>query len=156
MNFQYIIVLLVGLSFSSATASPVNYSVVEFKKSTIEIASRGKLHKFKVELALSPHQQSQGLMFRRLLPADAGMLFIYQRIGDITMWMKNTFLPLDMIFIRSDRRIHRIAERTIPLSEKRIFSGGPVMAVLELNAGTVERLGIKVGDRIKGPAFGPH
>ena len=69
------------------------------------------------------------------------------------MWMKNTFVPLDIIFIRSDGRIHRIAERTIPLSETRIFSGMPVTAVLELNGGTVERLGIKVGDRVQGPAL---
>jgi len=126
---------------------------VDFRKSIIEIVGSGKNHKIEVELALSTRQQSMGLMFRRFLPENAGMLFVYNRSAVITMWMKNTFLSLDIIFIRSDGRIHRIVERTIPLSEKRIFSGVPVVAVLELNGGTTKRLGIRVGDRVRGQAL---
>ena len=153
MSFRTVTIFILALTLPAPGWSSSYFNLLDFKKSTIEVVGRDKTYKFKVELALTPPQQSMGLMFRRFVAADAGMLFVYNRVSTVTMWMKNTLIPLDIIFIRSDGTIHRIAERTIPLSKTRIFSGMPVAAVLELNGGTVERLGIKVGDRVQGPAL---
>ena len=97
--------------------------------------------------------RSRGLMFRRSMAPDHGMLFDFERDEPVTMWMKNTYLPLDMVFIRPDGTISRIAADTEPLSTTIIPSGSPVVAVLELNAGTAAKLGIKAGDRIEHPLF---
>ena len=125
-----------------------------FGKGTVSIVSDDQSHKFRVDLALTHQQQMQGLMFRRNMPADAGMLFVYKQEAPIAMWMKDTYLPLDMLFIAPGGRIVKIAERTVPLSEATIASGGAVIAVLELNAGTASRLGIKPGDVVKAAALG--
>jgi len=93
-------------------------------------------------------------MFRRRMDRDAGMLFVYDTPQIITMWMKNTYIPLDMIFIGADLRVSSIAERTIPQSLETISSQKPSVAVLEVNAGTVRRLGLKVGDRVKSAFLG--
>ena len=111
-------------------------------------------HAFTVEIAKTPRQQAQGLMFRRRLAADAGMLFLYAQPQIIRMWMKNTFIPLDMIFIGADGRIVSVVERTIPQSLETVSSAKPANAVLEVNGGTVSRLGIRPGDRVRHPAFG--
>jgi uncharacterized protein len=87
------------------------------------------------------------------MPADQGMLFDFGHIEPVSMWMQNTYLPLDMLFIRPDGTIARIAANTEPLSTRTIPSGEPVLAVLELNAGTAARLGIRPGDRIEHPLF---
>ena len=108
-------------------------------------------HKFTVELALDEQSQAKGLMFRHEMPADHGMLFIYHKEHPIAMWMKNTLLSLDMLFVRKDGTITKIARNTEPLSEKIIPSSGPVYGVLELNAGTADRLAIHVGDRLLHP-----
>jgi uncharacterized membrane protein (UPF0127 family) len=92
-------------------------------------------------------------MFRRHMPEGQGMLFDFQREQPTSFWMKNTYIPLDMIFIRGDGRILRIAENTVPLSEALVTSGGPVRAVLEVNAGTARKLGIAPGDRVAHPIF---
>lgn len=128
--------------------------LVAFEKGEIAIHSGGKAHTFKVEVATNARQQAQGLMFRRSMAPDAGMLFVYPREERIAMWMKNTFIPLDMVFIARGGRIAKIAERTVPMSEATISSDVPVMAVLELNAGTASRLGLKPGDRVTSPALG--
>jgi len=109
---------------------------------------------FRVELAVTVESQAQGLMFRRSLAEDAGMLFVFDPPQAISMWMENTFIPLDMLFIAGDGRIVRIAERTTPLSRERITAGQPVRAVLEINAGTAERFGIREGDLVRHPALG--
>src|SRR5512134_3375920 len=119
----------------------------------LEIASKGGVHTFAVELALTPEQQAQGLMYRKELPEGQGMLFDFKREQEATFWMKNTYVPLDMIFIRADGRIHRIATNTTPLSEALVSSGGPVRAVLEVVAGTTKKLGIAAGDRVAHPIF---
>ena len=103
---------------------------------------------------LTPAQQSQGLMFRRQMAANAGMLFFHRRDTVATMWMRNTFLPLDMLFVAADGRIVHIAERTVPQSLTAISAGRQVRAVLEVNAGTVRRLAIRSGDRLIHPLFG--
>jgi uncharacterized membrane protein (UPF0127 family) len=92
-------------------------------------------------------------MFRRSMPADRGMLFDFGKVQPISMWMQNTYIPLDMLFIRSDGTIARVAENAEPLSTRSIPSGEPVLAVLELNGGTARRLGIKAGDRVEHPLF---
>jgi uncharacterized membrane protein (UPF0127 family) len=119
---------------------------------TIESAS-GK-QPFTVELATTSDQMALGLMFRQSMPADAGMLFIYPSEQHVEFWMKNTLIPLDMLFIGADGHIKHIAQRTIPLDETPIPSVEEVKSVLEVNGGTVERLGIKTGDMVRSPALG--
>jgi uncharacterized membrane protein (UPF0127 family) len=120
---------------------------------TLEIVSRSGVHVFQVELAVNDAERAQGLMYRKELPEGRGMLFDFQREQEVAFWMKNTLIPLDMIFIRADGRILRIAENTTPLSEQTIPSGGPVRGVLEVIGGTARRLGIAPGDRVAHPFF---
>ena len=126
--------------------------LVTFDRSPLYIITVSGKHKFDVEMALTDRQQIQGLMFRRSLPGNAGMLFDYRMPRSITMWMKNTYIPLDMIFIGNDGRVNYIAQRTIPHSEAIITSRG--RAVLEVNGGTSSRLGIVPGDKVEHPIFG--
>jgi uncharacterized membrane protein (UPF0127 family) len=113
----------------------------------------GQRQGFQVEVARNDADRAQGLMFRRSMPADRGMLFDFGRVAPVSMWMQNTYLSLDMLFIRPDGTIARIAANTEPLSTRTIPSGEPVLAVLELNAGTAARLGIRAGDRVEHPLF---
>jgi uncharacterized membrane protein (UPF0127 family) len=122
--------------------------------STLSIDSSQGLQSFKVELATTPSQMELGLMYRQNLPADAGMLFVYPTEQSVAFWMKNTLIPLDMLFIGADGRIRRIVERTIPLSTNPIPSGDPVRAVLEINGGAAEKLGIHAGDMVHSPSLG--
>lgn len=108
---------------------------------------------FQVELAATPEMLMQGLQHRRRLPADAGMLFDFGPERIVSMWMKNTYIPLDMLFIGADGIVADIAERTTPLSLETIVSRVPVRAVLEVNAGTVAAFGIREGDRVHHPIF---
>ena len=122
---------------------------VVFPESTLEIETQsGTRHTFRIELAETDPLRQRGLMFRNEMAPDAGMLFTYKRDRVISMWMANTYLPLDMLFIESDGRISRIAESTIPLSRESISSRKRARGVLELNAGTVRQLGLSVGDRV--------
>jgi len=114
----------------------------------VEIVTKSGVHVFDVEMAVTQEQRSTGLMHRKELAPGRGMLFDFEGEGPIAMWMKNTYVSLDMIFIRADGRIARIAENTTPLSEQTIQSGAPVKAVLEVVAGTARRLGIAPGDRV--------
>ena len=120
----------------------------------LEIATKSGVHVFAVEMASTPEEQAKGLMFRRHMPEGQGMLFDFHREQPTSFWMKNTYIPLDMIFIRGDGRILRIAENTVPLSEALVTSGGPVRAVLEVIGGTARKLGIAPGDRVAHPIFG--
>ena len=104
---------------------------------------------FSVELALTPEDRASGLMFRRSMAADHGMLFRFERSRPVMMWMKNTPLPLDMLFIDDAGVVIRIAENTTPYSETIVASVGPVRYVLELNAGTAARKGIAAGDVVR-------
>lgn len=117
------------------------------------VTDHGAQH-FSVELATTPAERELGLMYRQNMAADAGMLFIYPGEQEVAFWMKNTLIPLDMLFIGADGRIRRIEERTIPLTETPISSIYPVKAVLEVNGGTVERLGIHPGDVVRNAALG--
>jgi uncharacterized membrane protein (UPF0127 family) len=139
-----VIILVLALAAAAALAQATSRLVIE--------GERGR-HTFAVEVAATDETRQVGLMFRKTLAADAGMLFDYQTPQPVAMWMKNTLIPLDMLFIGADHRISGIAERTVPHSLATIDSGGPVRAVLELNAGTAARLGIKVGDLVRHAAF---
>jgi uncharacterized membrane protein (UPF0127 family) len=121
---------------------------------TLEIVSKTGVHAFTVELAVSEEERARGLMERRSLPEGRGMLFKFEPDQVITMWMHNTYISLDMIFIRSDGRILRIAENTTPLSDRIISSGGPARGVFEVIAGTARKLGLAPGDRVAHPWFG--
>jgi uncharacterized membrane protein (UPF0127 family) len=133
-------------------ASPV-LARGEVNRLTI-VTQAGLRHEFQLEIANTPESRSRGLMFRRELPDGRGMLFDFgARETEISMWMKNTYIPLDMIFIRADGRIRHIAENTTPHSEATISSNGPVKGVLEVIAGTARRLGLSPGDRVEHPFF---
>lgn len=108
----------------------------------------GKTHKFDVELALTSEQRSQGLMHRETMAPDQGMLFDFGENRPVAMWMKNTPLPLDMLFIQRDGTISHIHKRAVPFSEAIIDSRGPVAYVLELNGGRADALGVTTGDRV--------
>jgi uncharacterized membrane protein (UPF0127 family) len=119
----------------------------------LTIATQGGPRRFAVEVMRDDASRSRGLMFRRHMAPDHGMLFDFERVEPVTMWMKNTYLPLDMVFIRQDGTVSRVAADTEPLSTAIISSEGPVLAVLELNAGTAAKLGIKPGDKVDHPMF---
>lgn len=114
----------------------------------------GKVHDFKVEVARTDRQRTLGLMFRSSLAADRGMLFLFSPPEQASFWMRNTIIPLDMIFIRKDGRIANIIAQAEPLSLDLRESAGPVAAVLELAGGSVQRLGLKPGDKVRHPALG--
>jgi hypothetical protein len=110
-------------------------------------------HPFRVEIAATPGQQARGLMYRQEMAADAGMLFLFPDDRVLSFWMKNTLIPLDMLFLAADGRIVHIHPRAEPLSLTPIRSPGPARAVLEINGGLSQRLGIRAGDRVEHPAF---
>lgn len=149
--FAFLAVLALG---STGFAQPVNVQQrITFPTAELTIESSGKRHKFNIEFADTDERRALGLMYRTTLAADAGMLFDFKVDQPVAMWMRNTRLPLDMLFITRDGRIANIAQRTVPFSETSIYSSGPVRGVLELNGGTAERLGLKPGDRVIHPMF---
>ena len=131
------------------TASGVGAAPLE--KVTIMTASGQK--SFDVEVMRTEAEREKGLMFRNYLPADRGMLFDFGAERPVMMWMKDTPLPLDMVFIRKNGSVARIAANTEPYSLTALSSGEPVIAVLEINAGITEKLGIRAGDKVIHPLF---
>ena len=127
------------LAVGSATADPV------------VIHAGGSAYKFEVEIVTTPETRAQGLMYRQSLAPNAGMLFIYPGEQPVSFWMKNTLIPLDMLFLKSDGSIARIAHNAVPHDETPIDSGAAVKAVLEVKGGTAQALGIKEGDRVEYP-----
>jgi len=119
-----------------------------FGRAVITVEGRLACHRIGVWLALDAAQRARGLMYVRAMPEDRGMLFLYPGERRVSMWMKNTLIPLDMVFVRSDGTVANVAARTEPLSLESVYSRGPVSAVLELNAGAAARLGIESGRRI--------
>ena len=120
---------------------------------TLEIASKTGVHAFSVELAVTDAARARGLMYRKELAEGRGMLFDFQRDQDVAMWMQNTYISLDMLFIQANGRILSIAENTEPLSTRIISSGGAVRGVLEVIGGAARKLGIAPGDRVAHPIF---
>jgi uncharacterized membrane protein (UPF0127 family) len=138
--------LLFGLLIAAGPARPAPLK-------TLEIVSKTGVHVFSVEIADTEAAREKGLMFRKKLPEGQGMLFDFHQAQQVSFWMKNTYIPLDMIFIQGNGRILRIAENTEPLSTRLIPSGGPVRGVLEVIGGTARKLGIAPGDRVASPIF---
>jgi uncharacterized membrane protein (UPF0127 family) len=124
------------------------------EKGTIVFTTETGEHSFDIEVMTTNGERAKGLMFRRSLPAKSGMLFIYDRPQAATMWMKNTYIPLDMVFIAEGGTVHRIEANTEPFSTALIPSEGDIIAVLELNAGEAARIGLKRGDRAIYPGLG--
>ena len=124
-------------------------------KLTLATAS-GQQHAIAIEVAETNEDKALGLMYRPSVPPNTGMLFPYERPQELTMWMRNTYASLDMVFIRADGVVHRIEHGTEPLSEKIIASQGPVLAVLELAAGEAKRLGLAAGDQVRYSLFKPR
>jgi uncharacterized protein len=144
------LVLTAALGCFCWTGSVPAYAAGE---ATVEIISKSGVHPFSVELATNGAEWERGLMYRKELPEGRGMLFDFEREAPVSFWMHNTYIPLDMIFIRADGSILRIAEDAEPLSDRLIPSGGPVRAVLEVIGGTARKLGIAPGDRVSGAMF---
>ncbi|MCI0467836.1 MAG: DUF192 domain-containing protein [Beijerinckiaceae bacterium] len=126
----------------------------QLKLENLEIVTSSGTHVFSVEVMRTDQQRERGLMFRRFLPQDQGMVFGFEAERPLMMWMKNTYLPLDMIFIGRSGKVTGLAENTEPLSEEIIPSGAPAYAVLEVNAGTAGRIGLRIGDMVRHPLFG--
>ena len=119
----------------------------------LEIVTKSGVQVFSVEMATTEEEKTTGLMYRKQLADGKGMLFDFSPEQQVSMWMKNTYISLDMIFIRADGRILRIAENTEPLSTRIIASGGLAKGVLEVIAGTAQKYGIAPGDRVAHPLF---
>jgi uncharacterized membrane protein (UPF0127 family) len=149
--------LWAALTFVVFVAASAGYPARGEGLEALEIATSTGRHAFQVEIAKDDATRERGLMDRRYMAADRGMLFEFDRDGPTAFWMKNTYIPLDMIFIRGDGSILRIAENTEPLSDRLVPSGGPVRAVLEVIGGTARKLGIAPGDHVTGSIFdGSH
>ncbi len=141
-------VLLVALGaalFTSAQAAG---------RATIEIVAKNGVHAFDVELATNDAERERGLMFVRQLPEGKGMLFDFQHDEEVSFWMHNTYVPLDMLFIGSNGQILHIVENAKPLSDTLIPSRYPVRFVLEVIGGTADKFGIAVGDKVTGAPIG--
>jgi uncharacterized membrane protein (UPF0127 family) len=149
------LVAAAALAFTGACAAQMGpiQDLASFPRASLEIRSARGNHAFDVWVAETPERQAQGLMFVRDLPASQGMLFVYPGERDVGMWMKNTFIELDMLFIAADGRILHIVERTRPHSLATISSPRPAKAVLELRGGEARRRGLRPGDRVIHPAF---
>lgn len=157
MSVRSFLRLFAGLSFciALATAAPAQPAKTDTATGTepLTLMTSSGPHKFAVEVMRTRAQLAKGLMYRRYLPADRGMLFEFDHVAPVMMWMRNTYIPLDMIFIDKGGKVISIAANTEPLSDHIISSGGAVLAALEVNAGTAVRIGLKVGDKVVYPLF---
>jgi uncharacterized membrane protein (UPF0127 family) len=156
MQRRHLLLLLSALPASArAQDAEPTAAQPELPKEKLVIVTRdGVHHTFNVEMAITPRQQQVGEMFRTSVPPDGGMLFDWGTPRASQMWMENTLVPLDMVFINADGTIRSIAENTVPQSLAVIDSRGPVRATLELAAGTTARLGIVAGDKVTQRIFG--
>ena len=153
--------LLLGLVATALVSVPLAFRMTEaqvtrahpFERSEVTIVTLQGRFRFSVEMAVTPAQRQLGLQGRAHLPADAGMLFDFGRDQPVSMWMLNTRIPLDMVFLSEAGRAVKVVEDTQPFSLDTISSDVPVRAVLELNAGTAERIGLKTGSRVLHPMF---
>ena len=147
---------LAGSTAVVAQSGPIE-DLAAFPRGKLEIADGKKVkHTFEVWLADSPQRQAQGLMFVRALPDMRGMLFVHESPKPISMWMKNTYIPLDMVFIDEHGRIQQIVEHATPHSLDIIRSNEPALAVLEIAGGEAKRLGLHAGQRVTHPALAVH
>ncbi|CAM5766932.1 hypothetical protein LMIY3S_01989 [Labrys miyagiensis] len=145
----YIAFFVFFISLMNLSASEAEDGVFE----PLSIMTASGKHDFQVEVMRTDDEQQRGMMFRRSLDDDKGMLFPFPTERVATFWMENTYVPLDMIFIKGDGTIQRIEKRAEPLSTRTISSGAPVLAVLEVVGGLADRLGVKPGDKVAYPIF---
>ena len=145
--------MALGAAFAVLVTLDANPAAQAASFQPLEIATKSGVQVFSVEMATTEEEKQTGLMHRKELPDGKGMLFDFSPEQQISMWMKNTYISLDMIFIRADGRILRIAENTEPLSTRIISSGGLAKGVLEVIAGTAQKYGIQPGDRVAHPLF---
>ena len=139
------------LAAVGARAQPAD---IQFKRSSLTIVTGGRDLEFEVDLATNDAERSRGLMFRKQLGAYEGMLFDFYQEMQVSFWMKNTLIPLDMVFIAADGTVKHVHANAVPLSTDAVPSLYPVRAVLEINGGSAALLGIKPGDKVKHPIFG--
>src|ERR1700736_3879622 len=140
------VVVVASLAFANGAARAASFQ-------PLEIVTQSGVQVFSVEMATTEEEKTTGLMYRKELAGGRGMLFDFSPEQQVSMWMKNTYIPLDMIFIKADGRIWRIAENTEPLSTRIIPSGGLAKGVLEVIGGTARKYGIQPGDRVAHPLF---
>jgi uncharacterized protein len=157
MKPRLLLGLLLALAPAAAEAQYAEPTAAQaaLPKEPLTIVTRdGVKHSFQVEMAIKTDQQTIGEMFRTSVPDDGGMLFVWPTSQESQMWMKNTLVPLDMVFIKGDGTIRAIAENTVPQSLAVVDSRGPVLATLELAGGLTAKLGIRVGDKVEQRVFG--
>lgn len=147
-RFHFFTHLLAALLLCVVTTG----AMAEVALQRLEFKTESGAHVFKVELADTPEERAKGLMYRRAMPVDQGMLFDFHTETPIMMWMKNTYIPLDMVFVSKKGVVTRIAADTKPMSEE-VIAGGEAYAVIELNAGASKKIGLKPGDVVRHPAF---
>ena len=141
-------VFFMGLFICLLSAVSVGAETPAFRRETVTIVTASGETEFTAEIADSEALRQRGLMFRYTLPPDRAMLFDFGEARPVGMWMKNTYIALDMVFIRADGRVAAVAENTVPHSLEVIGSEEPVLAVLEVAAGTASRIGLKPGDKV--------
>ncbi len=148
MKRRHLAALLLSLALLAAplAAFAAGNGTLVFKTATGD-------HSFNIEVMVTNEERALGLMFRRSLPENDGMLFLYDPPQPAMMWMKNTIIPLDMVFISSDARVHRIEQNAEPFSTTLIPSDGDIVGVLELNAGEASKIGLKRGDKVIYPGL---
>jgi len=139
-----LVVLLVALSIGGEAAAE-----------SLEFVTATGAHRFEIEMARTEREREVGLMYRRSMPRDHGMLFMFPSEQPVSMWMKNTYIPLDMVFVSRKGRVTNLARNAVPMSETIIPSGPPAFAVIELNAGAARAIGLDVGDQVRHPSFKP-
>ena len=147
--------LLMGLLVFLIVAAAARAEAPVFRREPVIIVTAAGQTEFSAEIADTDALQQYGLMFRYTLAADRAMLFDFGKARPVGMWMKNTYIALDMVFIRTDGTVASVAESTVPHSLEVIGSQEPVLAVLEVAAGTAQRLGLKPGDKVYHPIFKP-
>ena len=134
---------------SASNAVELGQSPAGLEQVPLTVTSNGQVHRFTAEVAKTAEEQAMGLMYRNKLAPDRGMIFPFDPPRDASFWMRNTLIPLDMIFVRADGSIANIAANTVPYSEEPVPSDGPVKAVLEIAGGRSAELGIKPGDKVE-------
>lgn len=153
--FRSCLIAVLTLISASGCALAASGPQTGLPAETITIDTKTGPHPFKVEVAADDQSRETGLMFRKSMAPDAGMLFDFHTPQKVTFWMENTILPLDMLFVRADGTIARIKANATPYSRDTIPSGEPVKVVIELNAGRAQALGISEGGKVHAPQVGP-
>jgi uncharacterized protein len=142
-----LVVLLVALTIGRGAAASAAGS--------LEFVTATGAHRFEIEVARTEREREVGLMYRRSMRRNHGMLFIFPSEQTVSMWMKNTYIPLDMVFVSRKGRVTSVARDAVPMSETIIPSGPPAFAVIELNAGAARAIGLDVGDQVRHSSFKP-